>query len=211
MERGVDFHSTVSKTKPRAYRSISEALVTAPANRKSKYYIKFEAATYIERVEVGKHLTNIILIVEGYKITKVIWNAHAILNHVSTFKIGTITVMGDGFISMFILFENTFGEGNQADATVMMASHVAFYRCTFCGFQDTLYAKSGLHFYRECNIYGTVDFIFGAAAAVFQNCNIYTDKPRLIIITTQNKEDGPAPPGLVIQNCRPTVVLEFNF
>ncbi|KAL8551049.1 hypothetical protein ACS0TY_000215 [Phlomoides rotata] len=105
----------------------------------------------------------------------------------------------------FNTFENTFGEGSQAAAAVVTTSHVAFYRCTFRGFQDTLYAKSGLHFYRECNIYGTVDFIFGAAAAVFQNCNIYADKPRLITVTAQNKGDGPAPSGFVIQNCRLTV------
>ncbi|CAN6860985.1 unnamed protein product [Brassica oleracea] len=42
------------------------------------------------------------------------------------------------------------------------------------GYQDTLYVHSGRQFFRECNIYDTVDFIFGNAAAVFQNCSILT-------------------------------------
>ncbi|TXG49357.1 hypothetical protein EZV62_025232 [Acer yangbiense] len=50
------------------------------------------------------------------------------------------------------------------------------FRCSFEGYQDTLYTHSLRQFYRECDIYGTVDFIFGNAAVVLQNCNIY---PRL--------------------------------
>ncbi|KAL0746143.1 hypothetical protein Bca101_028145 [Brassica carinata] len=49
-----------------------------------------------------------------------------------------------------------------------------YYRCSIQGYQDTLYVHSGRQFFRECNIYDTVDFIFGNAAAVFQNCSILT-------------------------------------
>ncbi|KAL8473560.1 hypothetical protein ACS0TY_030405 [Phlomoides rotata] len=66
---------------------------------------------------------------------------------------------------------------DQSDGLLVEASHVAYYQRTFRGFQDTLYAKSGIQFYKECDIYGTVDFIFGHAAAVFQSYNIYAQKP----------------------------------
>ncbi|MQM01611.1 hypothetical protein Taro_034367 [Colocasia esculenta] len=57
------------------------------------------------------------------------------------------------------------------------SDHSVFYCCSFKGYQDTLYAHSGNQFYRECDIYGTNDFIFGDAAAVFQNCNILIRRP----------------------------------
>ncbi|KAL7235268.1 hypothetical protein ACSBR1_018711 [Camellia fascicularis] len=61
-----------------------------------------------------------------------------------------------------------------------------------------------LRMFRECNIYGTVDFIFGNAAVVFQNCNVY---PRLPIlgqfntITVQGWTDINQITGTSIQNC----------
>ncbi|XP_057965511.1 pectinesterase 2-like [Malania oleifera] len=99
-------------------------------------------------------------------------------------------ITGDGFIAKDITFRNTAGErGNQAVALLAKSDHSVFYRCSFEGYQDTLYAHSYRQFYRECNIYGTVDFIFGNAAAVFQNCGIYvarTSRPTCTI-TAQNR------------------------
>ncbi|PWA34138.1 hypothetical protein CTI12_AA622040 [Artemisia annua] len=48
-------------------------------------------------------------------------------------------------------------------------------------FQDSLYTHSNRRFYRECNIYGTVDFIFGNSTVVIQSCKY----------TTQETIDGP--------------------
>ncbi|XP_057948171.1 pectinesterase 2-like [Malania oleifera] len=92
----------------------------------------------------------------------------------TTYKTCTVCVTGDGFIAKDITFRNTAGErGNQAVALLAKSDQSVFYRCSFEGYQDTLYAHSRRQFYRECNIYGTVDFICGNAAAVFQNCGIY--------------------------------------
>ena len=49
--------------------------------------------------------------------------------------------------------------------------------CAIKGYQDTLYAKSGTQFYHECRIEGTVDFIFGDATVVFQDCDIAARLP----------------------------------
>lgn len=59
-------------------------------------------------------------------------------------------------------------------------------------------------FYRECNISGTVDFIFGDAAAIFQNCQILVKKGlpnQKNTITAQGRKDPNEPTGFSIQFC----------
>lgn len=43
----------------------------------------------------------------------------------------------------------------------------AFYNCKFFGFQDTLCDDVGYHFYMDCRIEGTVDFVFGDGTSLF--------------------------------------------
>jgi pectinesterase len=39
-------------------------------------------------------------------------------------------------------------------------------------FQDTLYVRKAKQYFRDCYMEGTVDFIFGDATAVFDNCTV---------------------------------------
>ncbi|KAK1367194.1 Pectinesterase [Heracleum sosnowskyi] len=81
----------------------------------------------------------------------------------------------------------------------------AFYQCSFVGYQDTLYVHSLGQFYRECDVYGTVDFIFGNAVVVFQNCALYARKPnenQKNIFTAQGREDPNQNTGISIMNSK---------
>lgn len=114
-------------------------------------------------------------------------------------------VVGYSFLARDITFENTAGpENHQAVALRVGSDLSAFYRCSFKGYQDTLYAHSLRQFYRECDIYGTVDFIFGNAAAVFQDCNLLARKPmdnQKNCFTAQGRVDPNQNTGTSIQNC----------
>nr|XP_011470455.1 PREDICTED: probable pectinesterase/pectinesterase inhibitor 47 [Fragaria vesca subsp. vesca] len=90
-------------------------------------------------------------------------------------------------------------------------------RCSFEGYQDTLYAHSLRQFYKECDIYGTVDFIFGNAAAVFQSCNLYARKPmpnQKNAFTAQGRTDPNQNTGISIHNCTieaaPDLAMDLN-
>lgn len=80
-----------------------------------------------------------------------------------------------------------------------------FYKCSIEGYQDTLLVHSQRQFYRGCYIYGTVDFIFGNAAAVFQNCLILPRRPlkgQANVITAQGRADPFQNTGISIHNSR---------
>lgn len=113
-------------------------------------------------------------------------------------------VFGDEFIASGITFRNTFGPGSQAVAMLSGSDRSVFYRCSFEGYQDTLFVYSQRQFYRECIIYGTIDFIFGNAAVVFQRCNIFARMPRhgeANVITAQGRLDPNQNTGIVIHSC----------
>ena len=101
-------------------------------------------------------------------------------------------------------FRNTAGPLNhQAVALRVDSDQSAFYRCSMEGYQDTLYAHSLRQFYRECEIYGTIDYIFGNGAAVFQNCKIYTRVPlplQKVTITAQGRKNPHQSTGFSIQD-----------
>lgn len=122
-------------------------------------------------------------------------------------------MVGDGFIARGITFRNTAGARNhQAVALRSGADLSVFYQCSFEGYQDTLYVHSQRQFYRNCDIYGTVDFIFGNAAVVLQNCNIYPRDPpnRTNTITAQGRTDPNQNTGIIIHNSRVTAAPDLR-
>ncbi|TPX08699.1 uncharacterized protein E0L32_009888 [Thyridium curvatum] len=91
-----------------------------------------------------------------------------------------------------INIENTYGKGAQAVSLVAQGQHQGYYGCGFYGYQDTLYAKSGAQYYSKCYIEGADDFIFGDAAAWFNQCTISCNGPGSITATSRDKADDPA-------------------
>ena len=102
-------------------------------------------------------------------------------------------------------FDNSAGlQKGQAVALRVQSDMSIFYNCRMDGYQDTLYPQTKRQFYRDCTISGTVDFIFGNAAVVLQNCKILVRKPKPkqpCPITAQGRMESDEPTGIVLQNC----------
>ena len=114
--------------------------------------------------------------------------------------------LGDGFLAMSMGFRNTAGpEKHQAVAIRVQSDRAIFLNCRMEGYQDTVYAQTHRQYYRGCVISGTIDFIFGDASAVFQNCLITVRKPldnQQCIVTAQGRTNKRETTGIVLQNCR---------
>ncbi|XP_006828582.2 pectinesterase [Amborella trichopoda] len=195
---------TVAKDGSGNYSSIMEAVNATPNNGLDRVVIYVKEGVYEENVVIGSHKQNLVMIGDGINLT-VITGSRSVGDGWTTYRSATLAVAGDGFLARDITFENTAGpEKHQAVALRVNADVSAFYRCSFRGYQDTLYVHSLRQFYRECDIYGTVDFIFGNAATVFQACNIFLRKPmkgQFNVITAQSRDDPNENTGISIQNC----------
>nr|GLL29918.1 pectinesterase-like [Ipomoea trifida] len=197
--------AVVAKDGSGEFSKICDALKAVPDNCVKRFVVYVKRGVYNENVRVEATKSNVMMIGEGMEATVV----SAALNFVDgtpTFDTATFSVFGAGFIARDMGFQNTAGAAKrQAIALMADGDRGVFYRCKFDGYQDTLLAHAYRQFFRHCHIYGTVDFIFGDAAAVFQDCNILPRRPlpgQQNIITAQGKTDSRGASGFSIQDCK---------
>ncbi|OMO86404.1 Pectinesterase, catalytic [Corchorus olitorius] len=204
----VKANAVVAKDGTGNYETISEAIKAASGGR---FVIYVKAGVYKEKIRTNKD--GITLIGDG-KYNTIIVGDDSVRGGSSMPGSATFTVTGDGFIARDIGFQNTAGpQGEQALALNVASDHSVFYRCSMAGYQDTIYAFSLRQFYRECDIYGTIDFIFGNAAAVFQSCTLSLRRPRqgsYNVILANGRSDPGQNTGFAIQNCRIVPSSEFS-
>ncbi|OIT08318.1 PREDICTED: pectinesterase-like isoform X2 [Nicotiana attenuata] len=194
---------TVAKDGNGDFNTIMAAILAAPNYSTERYYIKANEGEYDEYVVIEKRKENIALIGDGIEKTIISGNK----SHGDGFKTwDTATVLNaKGFMAQGLTIRNSaVPEKEQAVALKVNGDQCSFYQCRFEGYQDTLNTHFGHQFYRDCEIVGTIDFIFGDALAVFQNCNITVRKPldkQYNTITAQGRTLETRPTGIVLQNC----------
>ncbi|KAH9306464.1 hypothetical protein KI387_010868, partial [Taxus chinensis] len=194
------------------YTTITDAVNDSPEKSEQRYVIHVKSGVYYENVEIGNKKTNLMLIGDGMESTIVTGN-QSVVDGTTTYHSATFAVKGSGFIARDMGFENTAGPYKHQAVALRVGSDLSvFYRCSMKGYQDTLYVHSLRQFYRECKIYGTVDFIFGNAAAVLQSCVIMARKPleeQTITITAQGRKDPNQNTGISIHDCNITAAPDF--
>ncbi|KAH0752383.1 hypothetical protein KY285_005531 [Solanum tuberosum] len=198
------YNAVVSKDGTENFNTIAGAILVAPDHSVKPFFIKIKKGTYEEYIRVDKKKTNIFLIGEGMD-TTIITGNRSFVDGNKTYDTATVGVLGNGFAAQDLTFRNNAGAvKHQAVALRVEADSVSFYRCRFDGYQDTLYVKEQRQFFRECEIYGTIDFICGGATTLFQNCMIEARTPmarQYNTITAQKREFEHAASGIVLQNC----------
>ncbi|KAF8780614.1 hypothetical protein HU200_001214 [Digitaria exilis] len=186
------------------YSSINAAIAAAPSASSKPHVVYIKAGLYNEFVEINK--SNITLVGEGADKT-VISGSRCNADGHETADTAVVRVYASDFIAKGLCIENTSGprvKDGQAVALLNNSDRSALFHCTLRGFQDTLCALAGKQFYRECRISGTVDFIFGNATAVFQNCELICRLPLPVqknTITAQARQNAIDNTGFVFQHC----------
>ncbi|HUG12117.1 MAG TPA: pectate lyase [Opitutaceae bacterium] len=200
------------------FTSIQAAISAAPmltGKSDPRTVIRVKPGVYKERVYVQRERGNIAVIGEDAATTVIEFGMHANMPGpdglpIGTFRTPTVQIDGDGMIWENITFANTAGapgpraEGpdvSQALALRVDGDCVVFRNCRFLGWQDTILVNRGRHYFADCYIEGHVDFIFGAATALFERCHIHCLSDGYI--TAVSTPEGAAH-GFVFTDCKIT-------
>ncbi|KQK14900.1 hypothetical protein BRADI_1g19360v3 [Brachypodium distachyon] len=126
-----------------------------------------------------------------------------------TIESATFTVLTDDFAAHDIAFRNTYNAHHKDNARRALAALIggdrsSFRRCGFYGFQDTLCAYKGRHYFQSCSINGGVDFIFGYGQSIYDGCSVVSNVPpawgkQAGFVTAHARVDGSRPGGLVFR------------
>ncbi|EXB97446.1 putative pectinesterase/pectinesterase inhibitor 35 [Morus notabilis] len=204
----IEPHAVVAKDGSGTHGSIGEALdhlaASMASGGRSVIYVK--AGTYNEYIKIPTKQKNVLLYGDGKGKSIIVGSKNSEAGS-TTYNSATVGAMGDGFIAKDITIMNSAGPyKHQAVALRVGSDRSVVYRSSIIGYQDTLYTHSKRQFYRETDIYGTVDFVFGNSAVVFQSCNIVARKPPSgglkNFVTAQGRSSPDQNTGISIHNCR---------
>ncbi|CAN1159063.1 Probable pectinesterase/pectinesterase inhibitor 59 [Linum perenne] len=205
---GSGYNTVVAKDSSGMFKTVQAALDLAAKrdNCMEKFIIRVKKGVYDETIEVLDSNHNVWLVGDGIGVTIITGNRSVGSGNYTTFSSATAGIDGARFVARGITFRNTAGPQQKQAVALRSASDLAvFYQCSFQGYQDTLFIQTQRQFFRECHLSGTVDFIFGNAAAVFQNCLIFVRRPmdgQNNTITAQGRQNSFEHTGFSIHGSR---------
>ncbi|KAL6878452.1 hypothetical protein ACP4OV_012622 [Aristida adscensionis] len=196
---------TVAKDGSADFANISAALAAMPETYEGRYVIYVKEGVYEETVNITSRMDNVTVFGDGSRKT-IITGSKNVLDGVRMWRTATFAVDGDRFTGVRLGIRNTAGpEKQQAVALRVKADKAIFFNCRIEGNQDTLFAQAYRQFYRSCVIAGTVDFILGDAAAVFQRCVLLVRPPlpgQPAVVTAHGRRDHQQTTGFVVHKSR---------
>ncbi|GAV84341.1 Pectinesterase domain-containing protein [Cephalotus follicularis] len=197
------------------FTSIQDAIDSLPFINLVRVVIKVHAGVYTEKVSIPPFKSFITIEGEGADETIVQWGDTAqtpgpIGQPMGTYASATFGVNSPYFIAKNITFKNTTpvpapgAVGKQAVAFRISADTAAFFGCRFLGAQDTLYDHLGRHYYKDCYIQGSVDFIFGNGLSLFEGCQVHAIAQYTGALTAQARSSILDDTGFSFVNCKVT-------
>ncbi|KAL6650090.1 hypothetical protein ACP70R_014314 [Stipagrostis hirtigluma subsp. patula] len=202
---GLTPNVTVAKDGSGDFPNITAALAAMPETFEGRYNIYVKEGVYDETVNITSKMDNVTMFGDGSRKT-IVTGSKNVVDGIRMWKTATFAVDGDRFTAIRMGIQNTAGaEKQQAVALRVKADKAVFFNCRIEGHQDTLFAQAYRQFYRSCVIAGTVDFIFGDAAAVFQRCVLLVRPPlpgQPAVVTAHGRRDHQQTTGFVVHKSR---------
>jgi pectin methylesterase-like acyl-CoA thioesterase len=199
---GITQTITVAKDGSGQFSTVQAAVDSIASGSSTHIRIDIKAGTYTEKLTIASR-TNLCLV--GAAATSTILSygdANATVG--STSGSASVLISANDFSAANLTIQNTYGSGSQAVALRTTGQRQQFLNCRFVGYQDTLYTHSGSQYFRDCYVQGNVDYVFGGATAVLQNCEVRNVEGGSA--TTAPNTDGSIAYGIVFLGGKFTAV-----
>ncbi|KAF6141688.1 hypothetical protein GIB67_001240 [Kingdonia uniflora] len=195
--------------------SVQSAVDSIPENNVQNVTIKINAGHYVEKVVVLGTKPYVTFQGSGRESTVIEWHDRANDRgdngqQLRTYKTASVTVFANHFSAKNISFKNTSPaplpgmEGWQAAAFRISGDKAYFYSCGFYGAQDTLCDDAGRHYFKECYIEGSIDFIFGNGRSMYRDCELHSIARRFGSIAAQDRNSPNERTGFAFVGCKVT-------
>ncbi|XP_021857463.1 pectinesterase 1-like [Spinacia oleracea] len=160
------------------FKTISDAVKHVKIGNTKRVIIKIGPGEYREKVKVDRFKAYVTFYgTDPKNMPTITFSGTA--SEYGTVDSATLIVMSDYFVATNIIVSNSAPrpsgkkKGQQAVALRITGDKASFYNCKFIGFQDTVCDDKGKHFFKDCYIEGTVDFIFGEAKTLYLNTELH--------------------------------------
>ncbi|KAJ1418778.1 Pectinesterase, catalytic [Sesbania bispinosa] len=198
------------------FTTVTEAVNSIPSGNKRRVVIWIGIGEYREKIRVDRSKPFVTFYGEknNHNIPIITYDATAL--QYGTVDSATVTVDSDYFVAVNVAFVNSSpmpdekSVGAQALAMRISGDKAAFYNCKFIGFQDTLCDDTGRHFFKDCYIQGTYDFIFGNGKSFYLTSTIKSVAKGLSVITAQGRESMTQDTGFTFVHCNITGIGYMN-
>jgi len=183
-------------------KTINSAIEFMPVNSASRYYIYIKNGIYNETITIPENIKNISFIGQNKDSVIIANTACPVVN-----------IQGQHIYMENLTIKNTVNPDVELYSIACYAEgkNNIYKNVRFSGHQDTKRTGGDRHYYANCDIKGTIDFIYGSGANFYDSCNIYLEKRNLMMqnsktwdtvaVVVAGSHDSNAKYGYVFNNC----------
>ncbi|XP_050224866.1 putative pectinesterase 63 [Mercurialis annua] len=191
------------------FKTITDAVKSVPVNNKQRVIVDIGAGVYTEKITIERNKPFITFYGSAKAMPTLSY--HGTAAQYGTVYSATLTVESEYFVAANLIIQNTAPrpdgkrKGAQAVALRTGGDKAALYNCRILGFQDTLCDDKGRHFFKDCYIEGTFDYIFGSGKSIYLNTELHVvEEKGLRVIAAQARNEETEDTGFVFAHCRVT-------
>ncbi|KAF8008806.1 hypothetical protein BT93_K2451 [Corymbia citriodora subsp. variegata] len=190
----------VSQDGASEFKTVTDAINSIPAGNNQRVIVSIAGGVYKEKIKIDRTKPFVTLYGTPSDMPTLTFAGTA--QQYGTVDSASLIVESDYFVAANIIIENSAprpdGKASGAQAVALRTSgdKAALYNCRLLGFQDTLCDDRGFHFFKDCYIEGTVDFIFGSGTSLYLNTDLRVlGDAGLTVITAQARESSAEDTG----------------